>query len=77
MPEMEPNDGLLPQVPRSNGWRSRVIGPATAKNDSFAITVNGEDTIGVIVAVDLERGAPVWNVIAGTGVFTGSFIITL
>jgi hypothetical protein len=77
MPEMEPNNGLLPQVPRSNGGMSRVIGPATAKNDSFAITVNGEDTIGVIVAVDLERGAPVWNVIAGTGVFTGSFIITL
>jgi hypothetical protein len=77
IPETEPNDEGAPQAPRSNGGMSRVIGPATAKNDSFAITVNGEDTIGVIVAVDLERGAPVWNVIAGTGVFTGSFVITL
>jgi len=76
IPEREPNDEGAPQAPRSNGRRSRVIGPATAK-DIFAITVNGRDTIGVIVAVDLERGAPVWNVIAGTGVFTGTFIITL
>jgi hypothetical protein len=42
----------------------RVIGPATAKYEVFAITVNG-NTIGV-VAVDLERGVPVrkrdcWN----------------
>jgi hypothetical protein len=77
IPEMEPNYEGAPQATRSNGRGGRVIGPATAKNDSFAITVNGRDTIGVIVAVDLERGAPVWNAIAGTGVFTGSFIITL
>ena len=77
IPEREPNDEGAPQAPRSSGWGSRVIGLATAKNESFAITVNGRDTIGVIVAVDLERGAPVWNVIAGTGVFTGAFVITL
>lgn len=77
IPEREPSDEDAPEVPRSNGWRGRVIGPATAKPGGFAITVNGRDTIGVIVAVDLERGAPVWNVIAGTGEFTGSFIITL
>jgi hypothetical protein len=77
IPEREPNNSGAPQAPRSNGWGSRVIGPATAKNNSFAITVNGSDTIGVIVSVDLERGAPVWNLIAGTGVFTGSFIIRL
>jgi hypothetical protein len=77
IPERGPNDEGAPQAPRSNGRRSRVIGPAAAKNDSFAITVNGRDTIGVIVAVDLERGAPVWNVIAGTGKFTGAFVITL
>lgn len=77
MPETEPDNDGPPQAPRSNGWGSRVIGPATAKNDSFAITVNGSDAIGVIAGVDLERGAPVWKLIAGTGVFTGSFIITL
>lgn len=77
MPEMEPPDEGAPEAPRSNGWTSRVIGPAAAKNDSFAITVNGRDTIGVIVAVDLERGATVWRVIAGTGKFTGAFVITL
>jgi hypothetical protein len=76
IPETEPNEGCSGSaaLQRLGG---RVIGPATAKNDSFAITVNGKDTIGVIVGVDLERGAPVWNVIAGTGVFTGSFFITL
>jgi hypothetical protein len=77
IPETEPNNEGAPQAPRSNGWGCRVNGPATAKNDSFAITVNGSDTIGVIVGVDLERGVPEWNVIAGSGVFTGSFIITL
>ena len=77
IPERQPNDEGAPQAPRSNGWRNRVIGPAAAKHDSFAITVNGRDTIGVIVAVDLERGAPVWNVIAGTGKFTGALVITL
>jgi len=77
IPERQPHHEGAPQAPRSNGRRSRVIGPAAAKHDSFAITVNGRDTIGVIVAVDLERGAPVWNVIAGTGKFTGAFVITL
>ena len=56
IPEREPNHEGAPQAPRSNGCGGRVIGPATAKNDVFAITVNGRDTIGVIVAVDLERG---------------------
>ena len=77
IPERQPNDEGALQAPRSNGWRNRVIGPAAAKQDSFAITVNGRDTIGVIVAVDLERGAPVWNVIAGTGKFASAFVITL
>jgi hypothetical protein len=74
IPEMEPNDGSSASaaLQRSGG---RVIGPATAKHEVFAITVNG-DTIGV-VPVDLERGVPVWNVIAGNGVFTGSSLITL
>ena len=76
-PEMEPNDKVVPEVPRSSGWRIRVIEPGTAKDDTFAITVNGCDTIGVIVGADLERGAPEWKVVAGTGVFTGSFIIRL
>jgi hypothetical protein len=76
IPETEPNEGCSGSaaLQRLGG---RVIGPATAKHEGFAITVNGKDTIGVIVGVDLERGAPVWNVIAGNGVFTGSFIITL
>lgn len=30
-----------------------------------------------VVAVDLERGVPVWNVITGTGLFTGAFLTTL
>jgi hypothetical protein len=51
---------MLRKAPRSNGWRGRVIGTATAKTGSFAITVNW-DTVGVIVAVDLERGVPVWD----------------
>jgi hypothetical protein len=76
-PEMEPNDKDVPEVPRSSGWRIRVIEPGTAKEDTFAITVNGCDTIGVIVSADLERGAPEWKVMAGAGVFTGSFIIKL
>lgn len=64
IPEKEPSDEDASGAPRSNGWRGRVIGSATAKTGSFAITVKGEDTIGVIVAVDLERGVPGWNVIA-------------
>jgi hypothetical protein len=77
IPAMDPNDEDLPPAPRSNGWRCRVIELTTAKDDTFVITVNGSDTIGVIVGVDLERGVPEWNVIAGIGVFTGSFIIAL
>jgi hypothetical protein len=77
IPEMEPTHGVAPPAPRSNGWRGRVIGPATAKSDIFVITVNRDHMIGVIVVVDLERGVPGWKVIAGSGVFTGSFIITL
>lgn len=65
IPETEPNDGVTPQAPRSNGRGGRVIGPATAKYEVFAITVNG-DTMGV-VPVDLERGVPARNVITGTG----------
>lgn len=76
IPEMEPTNKVAPHAPRSNGLRGRVIGAATAKNGIFAITVNG-DTIGVIVPVDLERDAPEWKVMAGSGMFTGSFIITL
>lgn len=76
IPEMEPNHGVAPQALHSNGWRGRVIGPATAKNEVFAITVNGQ-MIGVIVFVDLECGVPEWKMIARSGVFTGSFIITL
>jgi hypothetical protein len=49
---------------------------ARAKYEVFAITVNGRNTIGV-VSVDLERGVPVWNVMAGTKGVTGSFIRTL
>lgn len=75
IPETEPSDEDAPEATRSSGWRSRVIGLATAKTGNFAITVNGRDTIGVIVAVDLERGAPGWDLMAGAGVFTGSFII--
>jgi len=76
IPETEPDEGCSGSaaLQRLGG---RVIGPATAKHEGFAITVNEKDTIGVIVGVDLERGAPVWSVIAGSGEFTGSFIITL
>lgn len=77
IPAIDPNDEGVPPAPRSNGWRSRVIGLTTAKDNTFVITVDGSDTIGVIVAVDLERGVPEWKVIAGVGMFAGSFIITL
>jgi hypothetical protein len=46
-----------------------VIRPATAKTGNFAITVNGGDTIGNVVAVDLERGASAGEGIAGSGEF--------
>jgi hypothetical protein len=44
-----------------------VIRAATAKEGFFAITVNDVDTIGVIVGVELERGAPGWEMFAGRG----------
>jgi hypothetical protein len=59
IPERGTHEGA-PQASRSNGWGSRVIGPATAKSDFFAITVNRQHTIGV-VGVDLERGVPEWK----------------
>jgi hypothetical protein len=61
VPEKEPQAGDAPEAPRSNGQRGRVIGPATAKRYGFASTVNGTNTIGVIVSVGLERGASVWK----------------
>ena len=77
IPEMEPPDEGAPQVPRSSGSGGRVTRAATAKNEIFAITVNAEGTIGVIVRVDLERGAPAWNAMDDIGVFTGCFVIAL
>ena len=62
------------------GSASNIAGTvlaATATNDTFAIGINAGDTILAIVDVDRERVAPEWNVIAGIGEFTGSFIITL
>ncbi len=50
---------VFPSAPpalRSSGWGCRVIDAAKAKNEIFAITVN-EDTILGVVLVDLERGA--------------------
>jgi len=38
-----------------------VIRAATAKEGFFAITVDDVDTIGVIVGVELERGAAGWK----------------
>jgi hypothetical protein len=57
----------VPQAPRSNGWRCRVIKAVTAKEGFFAITVNDVDTIGVIVSVELERGAAESQLSAGRG----------
>lgn len=51
MPELvRPGKGP-PPAPRSSGMGCRVIGAATAKKEIFAITVNGCDTIGVIVVL--------------------------
>ena len=46
----------------------RVIGPATAKTGASP-SRSMNPRLGVIVGVDLERGAPVWNI--------GSFVMTL
>jgi hypothetical protein len=59
VPEKETNDEVPLTSAAFQRLRGRVTGSATAKPDSFAITVNGSGTIGVIVAVDLERGVPV------------------
>ena len=61
IPETEANDEVAPIYAAFPRLGCRVIGPATAKRQRFAITVNGTNTIGVIVAVDRERGAPVWT----------------
>jgi hypothetical protein len=61
IPELEPPTRRAPGAPRSNGCECRVIGVATARVGTLAITVNGEGTIGVIVDVDLERGVPASN----------------
>lgn len=58
MPGLELPQKGAPQAPRSNGYGDRVIREATAKEGSFAITGDDVDTIGVIVGVELERGAP-------------------
>src|SRR2546421_12579727 len=51
---------------------------ATAKYEGFAITVSGRDTIGEIVDVDLERGAPdLERDCRDRSVCSGSFILTL
>jgi hypothetical protein len=55
----------VPQAPRSNGWRCRVIKAATAKEGFFAIALNDVDAIGVIVSVELERGAAELQVLPG------------
>ena len=44
-----------------------MIKAATAKEGFFAITVNDVDTIGVIVGVELERGAADSQLSVGTG----------
>lgn len=54
MPEREPDDGSSASAALQR-LGSRVIGPATAKYEVFAITINKRNTIGV-VSVDLERG---------------------
>jgi len=74
MLEAENEDG-------ANGSASNIAGAmwvaAPAENDTFAIGINAGATIVAIVDAARERVAPEWNVIAGTGVFTGSFIIKL
>src|SRR6202030_4718279 len=64
IPETEPNDGCSASAALQR-LEGRVIGPATAKTGASPSRSTG--TIGV-VAVHLERGVPVWNLIAGTGV---------
>ena len=53
----ETSPQAAPRAPRSNGCECRVIRMATARVGTFAITINGKATVGVIVGVDLERGA--------------------
>jgi hypothetical protein len=47
------------------------------KDGAIGTTSNTGDTIVAIVDLDPNGDAPEWNVIAGIGVFTGSFIIKL
>ena len=55
-PETETNDEVPPPSAALQRLGSRVIWAATAKRDSFAITVKRRHVRG-IVPVDLERGA--------------------
>ena len=66
IPETEPNDGCSASaaLQRLGG---RVIGPATAKNEVFAITVNANNTIGGSWALIWSAAHPVWKVIAAAG----------
>lgn len=48
-PETETNDEVRPTSAAFRRLRGRVSGSAAAKPDSFAITVDGTNTIGVIV----------------------------
>lgn len=59
IPETEANDEVAPIDAAFPRLGCRARGPATAKLKGFAITGNGTNTIGVIVAVDRERGVPV------------------
>ena len=54
VPETETNDEVRPTSAAFQRLRGRVSGSATAKPDSFAITVDGSNTIGVIVPL-------IWN----------------
>ena len=74
MPEMEPNYRVLRKrrAPATGGSCDRA---GDSEDWGFAITVNGRNTMGV-VAVDLERGVPVWNLMLAPECYTGSFIPT-
>ena len=53
-PETETNDEVPPTSAAFQRLRGRVSGSAAAEPDSFAITVDGTNTIGVIVPL-------IWN----------------
>jgi hypothetical protein len=50
---------------------------AEDEDRAFGSASNTGDTIVAVVDVDRKRGAPEWDLIAGIGEFTGSFIIKL